>query len=193
MLLEVSQPQGTFKCYREIHWNQVFRGFNHSVTSPGHLQAFFNTRLRSFVILKCLYWCICVFVKTDGKGVLCLWHHWIYGSRNCGRRRVWTWQGNLWFYYLCCRLFDQIKQPGLSSLYSWMRVLSSEIFSFSLLSQSHGWVLFMHSRRWTGGASACWCTSFWLADHPSPLMEMRTHTQTSPSMDSPWSSAAFFS
>lgn len=48
-------------------------------------------------------------------------------------------------------------------------------------------VAFMHSRQWTGGASACWCTSFWLADRPSPLMEMRTRTQTLPSMDSPWS------
>ena len=43
----------------------------------------------------------------------------------------------------------------------------------------------MHSRRWTGGASACWCTSFWPGDHPSQLMETRTLTQTSPSMDSP--------
>lgn len=50
----------------------------------------------------------------------------------------------------------------------------------------------MLSRRWTGGVWAFWCTSFWLVDLPSLLMEMRTRTQTLPSMDSPCSCSCFF-
>lgn len=67
--------------------------------------------------------------------------------------------------------------------------ISLRFFFLSLFSK-RSWVgAFLHSRRWTGGASACWCTSFWLADHPSPLMEMTTRTQTLPSKDSPKTSA----
>lgn len=93
---------------------------------------------------------------------------------------------------ICSFMLNAVTPQALLSVFLTLPPHQKD-FSFSLLAKLKSWVAaFMHSRRWTGGASACWCMSFWLAARPSPSMEMRTHTQTLPSMNSPWSAATVF-